>query len=303
MAAASRFTCQRRICGYMPSVRAVVRHFRAFSSYDERIPESRAVDVDTEQHNGSHRRRDSETVWPDKTLGPFGPQDRRFPLPGLVGTSSQLETAGKLSTNSVKPLPDILTEELPAERHAKVYDQFIQTVREAEEMEQILTEPSMSDVMECVVQDCPKLLKKDFADLFPDRDITSRPLTVITISQKSENDMSAWNEDIEMEREELLSTFITGANDICAALNEAGYWADFIDPSSGTPFLGAHTNATFFETDERYRNFGFEIEDLGCCKVIRHRLWGTNSYVGCIFTDAPIEHPAMQQIQNKKNWD
>ncbi|VDI36749.1 Hypothetical predicted protein [Mytilus galloprovincialis] len=93
--------------------------------------------------------------------------------------------------------------------------------------------------------------------------------------------------------------FNEAATDICNVLMEAGYWADFIDPSCGKPFLGPHTNATMFETDERYRTFGFEIDDLGCCKVLRHRLWGTHSYVGCLFTDAPLDHPFISAMKAK----
>ena len=65
--------------------------------------------------------------------------------------------------------------------------------------------------------------------------------------------------------------------------------------------MGAYTNATFFETDERYRHFGFEIQDLGCCKVITHHVWGTHTYVGCLFTNAPADHPILTSLMADKD--
>ncbi len=74
------------------------------------------------------------------------------------------------------------------------------------------------------------------------------------------------------------------------------YWADFIDPLTGKPvnlFLQIQqntlTNSSLIETDESYRHFGIEINDLGCCKVISHKIWGTYCIISSVFTNAPIE--------------
>ena len=68
-------------------------------------------------------------------------------------------------------------------------------------------------------------------------------------------------------------------------------------PRPPLQFFGVYTNDTLFETDERYRHLGFQIEDLGCCKVIRHALWGTHAFVGTVFTDAPADSPVMKMLQ------
>lgn len=62
-------------------------------------------------------------------------------------------------------------------------------------------------------------------------------------------------------------------------------------------FFGSYTNNMLYETDERYRHLGFQIEDLGCCRVIRHTLWGTNIFVGTIFTNAPPGSLIMKKLQ------
>ena len=41
-------------------------------------------------------------------------------------------------------------------------------------------------------------------ELFPGMDIMRGHFTVITISQKTKNDMIGWSEEVEVEREELL---------------------------------------------------------------------------------------------------
>jgi len=149
--------------------------------------------------------------------------------------------------------------------------------------------------LDCQLREAPSLLKKELQGLFPGRDVIKSQLSVITMARKTENDMTGWSGDVEDERENLVETFITAAKEICGRLHGEGYWADFIDPCSGKPYLGQHTNTTLFETDDRFRMLGFQIEDLGCCKVITHREFGRNVFVGTIFTDA---HPATGVVQD-----
>jgi len=279
----------RRIVSYLPSLCRVVKHFRAFSSYDERHPGNTPIEITISNP--------SSTV--DERLGPFGPGDKRFPMPGMVGPSQHVKC--KIEKLSFVPQedPDILTQELPSERHMAMMDQAHAISRQIGAEDQLSDDTlpvTVFDQLECVAIECPSLVQKDFYDLFPEKVFSGDKMTVITISQRTDNDMAMWSPEIEEERETLLENFVKGASEICESLKEAGYWADFIEPSSGRPYFGAYTHATLFETDERYRHFGFEIKDLGCCKVISHHLWGTKAYIGCLFTDAPLDHPVLMDL-------
>ena len=44
----------------------------------------------------------------------------------------------------------------------------------------------------------------DFRELFPQRDLSADKITVITLSQRTQNDMSMWNAEVDEEREILL---------------------------------------------------------------------------------------------------
>ena len=148
--------------------------------------------------------------------------------------------------------------------------------------------------LNCELHEAPSLLKREVSGLFPDRDVISKNLSVITLSQRTTNDMTGWSNDVEQEREAMIEQFVSAAKELCGRLKNEGYWSDFIDPSSGKPYYGQYTNTTMFETDEKYRLLGFRIEDLGCCKVISHREFGRNVFVGTIFTDS---HPSSGVVQ------
>uniref|UniRef100_A0A8D2MFJ3 Methylmalonic aciduria (Cobalamin deficiency) cblD type, with homocystinuria n=1 Tax=Zonotrichia albicollis TaxID=44394 RepID=A0A8D2MFJ3_ZONAL len=130
--------------------------------------------------------------------------------------------------------------------------------------------------VECAVQACPELLRKDLQALFPEAQ--PQRLTVLTVTQRSQHDMSVWSHEVEQEREALLEN-------VSAA-----------PKPSARPFFGPYSNNPLLETDERYRHLGFAVDDLGCCKVIRHHLWGTHVLVGTIFTNAEPDSPIMRKL-------
>ncbi|NXG44343.1 MMAD protein, partial [Psilopogon haemacephalus] len=239
------------------------------------------------------------TVWPDEVMGPFGPQDQRFQLPGNIGFDCHLNGTASQKRNQVSTsLPDVLAEPSASERHEFVMAQYMNEFQgaDAPQKQQINNAETYFEnaKVECAVQACPELLQKDFQSMFPE--VKANRLTVLTVTQKTKNDMTVWSQEVEDEREMLLENFINGAKEICYAICSEGYWADFIDPSSGLAFFGPYTNNTLFETDERYRHLGFSIDDLGCCKVIRHNIWGTHVVVGSIFTNADPDSPIMRKL-------
>jgi len=230
----------------------------------------------------------------------LGPSNVQFPFPGDVASSigyngeaivTETRQESKYRTTSVQ---NLLIESAQPVKPAPDYNPEMITA----EMDNPLT-----NQVEVRALDCPRLLRKDLKHLFPNLDLKEGDVTVLNITQKTEGDMSAWSPSMDLERMQLTSGFIESATSVCSALQQFGYWADFIDPSSGRPYLGKFTNATLFETDERYKQMGFQIEDLGCCKVLRHVLWGTKAFVGTIFTDAPLHCEILQSIVNKINKD
>ncbi|KAG8178694.1 hypothetical protein JTE90_011620 [Oedothorax gibbosus] len=232
----------------------------------------------------------------EKEICLLGPRDLRTPLPGNMG----IPPISMLYTAKIRQLPqpagddcEVTQGSSPEQRYENLLSQAADTAAE-----EALFIPKKVD---CQAYTCPQLLRKDFLDLFPNRDLENNNFTVLTISQKTQNDMNVWSESAEEERDSLGKYFITVANAMCDHLKLYQYWADFIHPNSGKPHLGSFTNDTMFETDERYRHFGFSIEDLGCCRIISHHQWGPQVFVGAIFTNAPLECTVVQEILNRHN--
>lgn len=272
---AARILAARRIIAYLPNLQSAVRHFKNFNFIE-----------------GVERASASASHVPSV-------------LQGLSACHCHVPRSSVVPRDLVS---NLLLHETSKDFSGKEIDysvlaQFDETqVSSKENSEATVREPvpSAVDNLECLAVECDDLLKKDFKDLFADRDISKEQLSIITLSQKTVNDMTSWSPDVEDEREQLLEKFISSATEICSSLQLAGYWADFVEPESGRLYHGGYSPATLFETDHRYRKLGFKIQDLGCCKVILHNLWGAHVYVGSLFTNAPIDHPVITKLQSFK---
>ncbi|AWP12642.1 putative methylmalonic aciduria and homocystinuria type D protein mitochondrial [Scophthalmus maximus] len=286
--------CHRaRLVTYLPGLHVLVHRVagaRAFSNMGEPHVAITPSDMGL------------RTVWPDESMGPFGSQDQRFQLPGNVGFDHHLEGLTKQEESLAhKMIPNVLSSPSTSERHEFILTQVIGDFEkdDSASCQSVIRAEQYFDnsSVECAIESCPALLQKDFHSMFPEAPPSG--MMVVTVTQKTQNNMTSWCAEVEQEREQMLGKFVDGAQDICYALKREGFWADFIDPSSGLAFFGSYTNNTLFETDDRYRHLGFQIEDLGCCRVIRHALWGTHVFVGTIFTDAPPSSLVMKKLQGR----
>lgn len=219
----------------------------------------------------------------EQKLGAFGSANP-FVLPGDVAIA--LPATGfnnNTSASSIQSNPLDSFAEASAEKH----DLASQVAA--------MTGPSAFEV-QVSAHECPASIRRDIESLFPNQAMPW-PVLALTIAQRTQNDMITWSADVAEEREILTAQLISTATAVCRALQAEGYFADFIDPSSGRPFLSKdYTPATLFETDPIQRHFGVEVKDLGCCKAVAHAIWGTKVFIGTLFTNAPADSPIVKSL-------
>ncbi|KRT82274.1 hypothetical protein AMK59_3785, partial [Oryctes borbonicus] len=117
----------------------------------------------------------------------------------------------------------------------------------------------------CRAQECPKVLRQTVCDLFPQRNLESSELSVITITLKP--DAKDFRRNMELETEKLAQIFVLAAKNVCHKLRNAGYWADFVNPFSGRPYFTTGSQ-NLYETDEKFRCLDFQIYEIDNCKII-----------------------------------
>ncbi|KAL5112925.1 Cobalamin trafficking protein CblD [Taenia crassiceps] len=140
-----------------------------------------------------------------------------------------------------------------------------------------------TSAIECIVCACPQLIKLDLMNLFPSKSFSEAKMTTIIFRHQMEVKEVGSIEHV-------YEIFIRFAIDICVSLKNSGYWADFIHPTSGIPYLGFHEEPTIARLNRRSTNFHFVVDNKGCCKILRSRQFDKHMFIGMIFTDAPKDH-------------
>lgn len=209
------------------------------------------------------------SIGPSSNWELLAPHGYRFFLPGSVGpgwhdasTISQVQFPWKPSRNRKKPIPAIIPNEF-----------------------------------KCVIQDCPILLRKGVFQLFPGLNIAECDLSVITLMCEPAAECTPYQQ---VETDEAVAKyFVLAAQGMCNKLKAEGYWADFINPFSGRPYLSTHQNQQLYEADEKFHCIGFEIENLAECKIITNTIEGYKKFNGSLFTTAPA---SVLQLKNLFNY-
>nr|CDS32267.1 methylmalonic aciduria (cobalamin deficiency) [Hymenolepis microstoma] len=222
------------------------------------------------------------TNWPETKLGPIDAINPKYPLPGYVGLVEKKKRCEVALISAASNLP------IPSTHHyASVLSQAEYSIEESVETQSLV--PKLDPTLEHIVHSCPEIIKSDLSTLYPTKDFSGSRLTSISFHYSLKNPKDAEN------FENVYELFVQSALDVCASLNQMGYWADFIHPKTGIPYIGFHLHPN---SDARLTNFGFYVNANGCCKVNRERLLNQRLFVGIIFTDAPKDHPVIKHMQN-----
>lgn len=182
----SRVASAHRMVAYLPSLRTIIQRLRATSS----VPSSLTATLLTTS-TPSPVTAPTPTTSTAATEALFNSDiiaagiHPGFPLPGAVGLAPPTATPTTSGATNMTELE-----------------------YEASESETPLVFTAISEkpqgTVECLIQECPPFLHSGLMKLFPGVSVNSGALTVITLSERTKNDMTGWSPEVEEERELLL---------------------------------------------------------------------------------------------------
>jgi Methylmalonic aciduria and homocystinuria type D protein len=160
------------------------------------------------------------------------------------------------------------------------------------------------DGLEVSVHTLPKPLEREFNHCFDERSLNfdqyrglpqdadefrvgDAEFLAIPTNQRARHDLVGVGDDIEREKDRLLNRYMEFARLVCEKIRSRGYWADYIDPCSGLPFLSLNCNKVYSEVDGMECCLGYRAYNAGFCKILVHPVWGSSVYPATMFAYAP----------------
>lgn len=136
-----------------------------------------------------------------------------------------------------------------------------------------------------VTKKCPMLLRKNLHELFPVPEVITdnEKLSLITLSQA----------DLAGDHEKAAINFVLAAREICSRLRNNGFWADFLNPMSGRPYLSYRQQSLYTLNDVRFRGLCMKMEEIQAvganenCLLISED--ESTKFSGTIFTNIPAD--------------
>jgi len=160
-----------------------------------------------------------------------------------------------------------------------------------------------TDAIEVSVHTLPRPLHREFRHVFDERNLrldgidnrnsgsgnnnACAEFLAIPTCQQAKEDLVSVGDKVEQEKDRLLNVFMDFARGLCEKIRESGYWADFIDPCSGLPWLTLNCNKVYSEVDGMECCLGYKSYNAGFCKILTHPKWGSAVYPATIFVYAP----------------
>eukprot|EP00933_Yihiella_yeosuensis_P080792 TRINITY_DN94281_c0_g1_i1.p1 TRINITY_DN94281_c0_g1~~TRINITY_DN94281_c0_g1_i1.p1 ORF type:complete len:180 (-),score=52.93 TRINITY_DN94281_c0_g1_i1:39-578(-) len=126
---------------------------------------------------------------------------------------------------------------------------------------------------EVKVHSMSRRLARNFDGLFPEKDLLKEPYVIVTLALQTQHRQSAMSAEMLEERQAYFNILVERMAAFKSKVEESGHWCDFIDPSTGAPFV-SDSSTTLLECDERYRSLGFQILELGCCRALCNESFG-----------------------------
>jgi hypothetical protein len=143
-----------------------------------------------------------------------------------------------------------------------------------------------------------KSLREELGRVFPDlkQALGGSPgveLLVVATCQQASSHLLDFTLDADADKERLLGRFFNWSKLLANHLKRRGHWADFSDPASGYPVLGARSNFTSNDVDLIQRLLKYPCSSVGGCSILAHPRYLTSAYPACFFTTAPF--PAVKE--------